>query len=442
MKKTAIIIVMFSIIFYPIGAQEILTLEKAIALTLENNYDIKISKNNEKISENNKGILNSGFLPTLSTSTSGKYAITETSNKLNSGEVLEINENNTVNYTANMQLNYLLFDGFGRINNLKKLKEEHQLSQMQTEFVIENTIFQVARQYYQVAQQVQTIKILKQSLKISSKRLTKEIYNFEFGQNTKLEILNAEVDYNNDSINLMNSILLLSNNKRILNELMGVAIDNDFETENKVNFSSELTLELLIEDALENNKSLNLLEKNILLNKFNLKIIKSNWLPKISLNGTYAFNNTNFDASNSNVNFVLPINYSNNYGPSAFVNISWNLFDGGRTITNTQNTKIRIANQETSLEYEKLKLEKNVKTSWYSYQNALEVLNIQTINLETNQTNFKRTEEKFKAGQINSIFFRQAQLNLLNAKNQLNIAKFNAKIMELNLLLLSGGLAK
>ena len=54
----------------PLSAQELLTPEQALSLTLENNFGILVSKISEAQAENNASLLNTGFLPTL-TATSG-----------------------------------------------------------------------------------------------------------------------------------------------------------------------------------------------------------------------------------------------------------------------------------------------------------------------------------------------------------------------------------
>ncbi|NNK39189.1 MAG: TolC family protein, partial [Winogradskyella sp.] len=56
------------------------------------------------------------------------------------------------------------------------------------------------------------------------------------------------------------------------------------------------------------------------------------------------------------------------------------------------------------------------------------------------KNNFERTEEKFKLGQVTSIEFRQAQLNLLSAELNRNQAKYDAKLAEIIVLQLSGEL--
>ena len=85
-------------------------------------------------------------------------------------------------------------------------------------------------------------------------------------------------------------------------------------------------------------------------------------------------------------------------------------------------------------------VERNFNNAWDDYQNKLVIYKIQEDNIITAQNNFERTSEKFKLGQVNSIEFRQAQLNLLNAELSRNQAKYLAKLAELDLLQISGEL--
>lgn len=297
----------------------------------------------------------------------------------------------------------------------------------------------MTQQFYKVCQQYQTIENLEKTLSISKDRLKKEQYDFDFGQNSKLDVLNASVDFNIDSINLLQATNQLSNDKLILNQLMGVAISTEYIAQTNIAFDGEINLEMLTKQAFENNTALNQYEKNILLSQFDTKIIRANWLPKLNVSGSYAFNNTNNDA-NSGFNSPLATNYINSYGPSAQLSLTWNLFDGGKTLTQLQNAAIIIENKQIDLAAQKLKLERDITISWQNYKNALAILQIQNQNLETNKLNFLRTQEKYKIGQVNSIQFRQAQQNLLNAENNLNIAKYSAKSLELNLKMQAGKL--
>jgi len=85
-------------------------------------------------------------------------------------------------------------------------------------------------------------------------------------------------------------------------------------------------------------------------------------------------------------------------------------------------------------------LERTIANALEIYNNALFILKAEEKNVETNKRNFSRTEEQFKLGQITTIEFRQAQINLLNAQSNLNQAKYDAKNAELKLLQLTGDL--
>ncbi|MDP5096431.1 MAG: TolC family protein [Flavobacterium sp.] len=56
---------LFVIIGFSSQAQELLSLEDAVKIALENNYDIKISENNSKINATNNSLANAGMLPSL-----------------------------------------------------------------------------------------------------------------------------------------------------------------------------------------------------------------------------------------------------------------------------------------------------------------------------------------------------------------------------------------
>jgi len=134
--------------------------------------------------------------------------------------------------------------------------------------------------------------------------------------------------------------------------------------------------------------------------------------------------------------FQVPL--INSSGFNAGINLSWNLFDGGLTKTRVANAKITLENQEILKQQQLETVQNELRNVYESYKNSLFILEAQKQNVVTNQNNFERSEERYKLGQITSIEFRQAQINLLNSQTALNNAKYDAKLLELELLQLSG----
>ena len=194
----------YAVSIFNIEAQNILTKEEAINLALEHNYGVKIAENNVEIAENNASVFNTNYLPTISTSAGANYRNDNQEIVRQDGSEISVTGAETKSYNASINLSYTIFDGLGRMYNYKQLKETKNLTELQARETIESTYLEVFNLYFQVAQLSENTKSLEQALEISKTRLKRAQYQYEYGQNTRLEVLNAEVDVNNDSINLLN----------------------------------------------------------------------------------------------------------------------------------------------------------------------------------------------------------------------------------------------
>ncbi len=421
-----------------------LTQDEAIRLTLENNFGILIATNNIEVAKNNKGILNSGYLPSLTANAGANYqtasSITGFQGAIdaNTGEPrpdIEINDAETQRYNASLNLNYTLFDGLGRFYNYKRLKEQYNLTELQARETIENTILQLSTIYYEVARLSENIGILEETLQISRERVSRSNYQFEYGQNTKLNVLNAQVDVANDSINLLNTRQQLANTKRDLNVVLVNNLEDTFEVDTVVKFIPKLLLDDYLDKSSENNVTLLQNESNIRISDYDIKVSKSGYLPTVGLTGSYGWNENRNPPS-----AFFPGNVADTYTLSAGVTLTWNLFDGGSTITRVKNAKIAQDSQEIIKSQIEQEVKRDIANALGNYKNRLSVYAIQQQNVITNQNNFERSQERFKLGQITSIEFRQAQINLILAETNKSAAKYDAKIAELQLLQLTGQL--
>ena len=416
-----------------VSAQDVLTKKDAIAIALENNYGVKIANNNVEVAKNNSSIYNTGYLPTVSTSAGANYNNSNQEIERQNGESTKINGAETKSYNASINVNYTLFDGLNRKYNYKQLQETYNLSELEARETIENMYLQLFNNYFQIARLSENTSNLDETLKISKKRLERANHKYDYGQSTKLELLNAQVDVNNDSINLINSKQQFANSKRNLNIILGIQNGIAYNVETEVNFINLMSFEELSSKAKENNILLKQNEKNIAISKFNIKANKAGYLPKAGLTGSYGWNKS----QNPATSFLAQLN---SIGLNAGLNLSWNIFDGGATKTRVANAKIALENQEILKEQQLETIDNTIKNTYELYQNTLFILEAQKQNEITTQNNFDRTEERYRLGQVSSIEFRQAQINLLNTQNAVSNAKYDAKLIELELLQLTGDL--
>ncbi|TXD49726.1 TolC family protein [Polaribacter sp. IC073] len=428
--KNTVLAVVFLSTLHGIS-QEILTKKEALKITLENNFGIKIANNNLEVAKNNTSMYNTGFLPTASLSSGANYRNDNQTVNRQDGTSTSVSGAVTKSYNASVNVNYILFDGLGRKYNYQQLKETYNLTELQAKETIENTYLQLFTTYFEIARLSENKSNLNEALSISKQRLQRAKYQYEYGQSTRLALLNAEVDVNNDSITLINANQQLSNVKRGLNIILGVEKEVDYVVETAVDFIEMMNFEELQQKTTANNSILKQNEKNIAISEFNIKINKANYLPSLGLNTSYGWNKS----ENPATSFLAG---STSNGLNAGLNLTWNLFDGGSTKTRVANSKIAVENQQILLEQQRVTIENNLKNTWGNYQNQLFILKAQERNVFTTQNNFDRTKERYKLGQVTSIEFRQAQINFINSKTAFNNAKFDAKLIELQLLQLSG----
>ena len=449
MRRTYAVPILLFMVFGALHAQEkLLSKEDAVALALENNFGIKVAKNQVGIAENNKSILNSGYLPSVTGSAGAIYNRNDTNTEF-PGQFLEngdprpdvvVENAESQRYNAAVQLNYTLFDGLGRLYNYKRLKEQYELSELQARETIENTVLQMFSVYFEIARLTENENVLKQALEISKDRIKRAEYAFEYGQNTKLDILNAQVDVTNDSITLLNIQQQLANAKRDLNVVLNQNLNEVFKVDTLVRFIPKLQLEDFLVQAKQNNVALLQTEKNLAINAYAIKVNQSGYLPTIGLTGSYGWNLNQSAPSAFLSGAVFPGTNTATDNIALGASLTWNLFDGGGTTVRVKNAKINHESQELLQEQIMLEVERDIQNALAIYENRLNIFTIQEQNVITNQNNFERSKEQFQLGRISSIEFRQAQINLLNAQTNKNLAKYDAKLAELQLLQLTGQL--
>ena len=389
--KLFIISLFFSINFY---AQKELTISEAIETTLENNLDIKISKNIEEISKNNTSILNNNYLPSIQIGSEINKITQNIEIETPNGISGSLNDTKTDNNSAMLSLNYDLIDASGRKYNYRKSKELYSKTKLEVRDIIENTILQLYTIYFELSRLREQQNLIIKSLGISKKRLERKLLEFEYGQSNNLEVLNAEVDMNNDSIRLLNTMKKLVNTQSDLNLIMNYQSADNYLTNTNISFLDDSEISKLYANGIKNNTTFLIQEKEVILSKINQKINRFSYLPSLGLIGSYGWNES------INDNPYAFYNKSVSDGFSAGINLRWDIFRGGKKIVANKNSKLNVANSEIIKENTILKLKNELKNAYDTHFNNLYILKVQKKNVETNKDNFERNLEKYNIGSI------------------------------------------
>lgn len=139
------------------NAQEVLTLESAVKIALENNYEIKIATNNLTIQKTNVAIGNAGMLPTVTANVLDNNSIQNSSQTRQDGTENELDNAKNNNLTYGVGLNWTIFDGLRMFARMDQLKELQKLGETQLKLTLITRISDVNAAYYDLVQQQQQL---------------------------------------------------------------------------------------------------------------------------------------------------------------------------------------------------------------------------------------------------------------------------------------------
>lgn len=237
--------------------QELLSLERALEMALTNNPDIGIFRNQKQVAANMAHPGNAGLLPSVQINSSYNYNINDTELEFaNNIPPNDIEGAESRAFNAAIQANYTLFDGLGTIYTYQQLKNSAVIADVEARMNTENILLQVISTYYEVARLKDQYTIATENLAISGDRLARAQHGYEMGNTTKLDLLNAEVDFNRDSISAIQAQQLYENGVRSLNFVMGVDIDTEYTVVVGTIEPRVFSIEELWSGALENNAML------------------------------------------------------------------------------------------------------------------------------------------------------------------------------------------
>lgn len=435
MKHTKRILLPFAFLLFGVvtsNAQEILTLENAVKIALENNYEIKIATNTLSIEKTNVAIGNAGMLPTVTATVLDNNSIQNSSQIRQDGTKTELDNAKNNSLTYGVGLDWTVFDGMRMFARLDQLKELQKLGEAQLKLTVITRISDVNAAYYNLVQQQQQLAALDTTIVISNQRLTLAQNRFTIGKASKLEVLNAQVDLNTDQVALLRQKELYANSKILLNQLMARDVATDFKVINELEVDALLLLPELKALAEKQNPQLEAQIINKRVAELELKQIKAARYPTVRVNTAY-----NFSESQSSLGFVAQSQSRGlNYGFSA----SLNLFDGFAQNRNEKIAKIQIENSKLNIDQQSLALNAQLATSYQTYVTNLELIALEEKNEAIAKQNLNITLDKFRIGTITTLEFRTAQLNYVNAKVRYSNAQFQGKLSEIALRELAGNL--
>lgn len=414
----------------------LLTLEQAVATALEQNFDIRIAREQMGKADNDYSYRNAVFLPTLSAGANATKAINGLKQEFAGGtrEPLDQKGVHETNLGGNVQLAWTLFDGLRMFVARERLEQLTEVQRLQLKAQVQQSVAQVVVAYYQVVGAQQQLLANAQSLRLAEENAAVSEARSQAGTGRPADVLQAKVERNAQKalrIQLENQLAQAANQ---LNVLLGQPADRPFGVSPDFTFGPLQSLEQIRERMGQQNFELLSSQRQVSLSELSIKDIQRQRIPTLEAVSSYTLSDVKSDGG------FFTRNQRNgfNYGLRLSIPI-FNRFNLDRQVRNAR-YDLRIA----QLTYEKrmAELQAQVLGSFRDYQYAQQAMSMEQENATLAQENADINLARLRLGQATVLEVLQAQKSYQDAMTRLIQARILAKNAETELLRLQGALVQ
>lgn len=419
-------------------APQTLSLKQAVDLALEKNVTVIQSQNNIEAAQSRVLAAYGNYLPTLSASGSwnrnqNDQAGAFTSSTFGGTISLPASFSVTNSFSTRLDLNYVVFDGFGREAGFNAAKSSEASSEdraIRTRQAITNA---VENNYLNVLRLEQLVKVSEENLKRDNRQLERISESNKVGAVALADVYRQQTQVASDELFLITSQNNYDKSKADLVALVGLDMATEYQL---VDPSISTSIDQSGLDSVQRRYgNLNALGGRALVARPDYMAAKndlsaaesgvtdarSGYFPTVSASAGYGMSNNDFSRITDNKNL------------SWGVSIRWNVFDAFRTNQSLQTAIASRKTAEASLLQAERDIAVQVKKALLDVEAARKQVQVSQKGLVSATEDRKIAEERYNLGAGTLLDLLTANAGLVNAQaNSIN-ASYNHIVANRNL---------
>lgn len=432
-KGITLLLVIFVLGLTQTQAQDkrVITLQEAIEIALENNYQLKQARNNLDLAEVSIKSEYADFLPNISSSLSGS----ETSGQQFIQDQVTFADVTSRSMSGRVSGSIVIFDGFNNILSLKQSRQTKLSREESLQRAREVVIFQTASAYLGVLLNKELLDIAEENLRNSEKLLEQVKAQVDVGSRPAVDLYDQEATVANNEFQVIQN----ENNLRLSRVQLVRQLQIDPLTEYEfvipeVSTDDAMTglesyyLSELIDEALLNRSDLKAEMANIRSQEYQYEIAKGSLYPTISASASIStrYSDPYFlqDATFGDQFFDQQINKSIGFS----VNLP--LFQNWNRMYSIESAKVQLKNARLSLENSKLGVIQEVTQAYNDYLSYQKQIQSSDKAMIASEKSFETQQERYNVGASTLIELSQAQANYVSAQSDQTRALYNLIFQE------------
>ena len=386
-----------------------LTLDKALEIALDENPTIKVAAEEIALKKVASKEAWQSLLPEASLNGSLDHTIKAAEMKLNDMS-FKMGQDGTNTANAGLSINLPLFaPAVYRAMSMTKTDIEMEVEKSRASEL--DLINQVTKAYYQLMLAQDSYEVLQGSYKLAEDNFNVVNAKYQQGAVSEFDKISAEVQMRSIKPNVISAANAVTLAKLQLKVLMGITADVDIKTDdNLTNYESMLFANQLKEEdmSLENNTTMKQFELNMKLLEKNVKSLKTNFMPTLSMSFSYQYQSL----YNPNINFF---DYTWSNSSSLMFNLSIPLYRASNF------TKVKSARiQMRQLDWNRIDTERKLNMQVVSYRNNMTASSEQVVSNKENVMQAEKAVQiagkRYEVGKGTVLELNSSQVSLTQAQ--------------------------
>lgn len=414
-------------------AQERLTLQDAIARTLQHNFDIQVAGIGVEQAHRNNTYGNAGFSPTVTAGVTASGSHNNVRSDLANGTQQNNPNASNTNINPALTASWTIFDG-GRMFLVKKqLNELEALSDIQLKAQVQAMVSRTIQMYAQVTLQQKRLIAIDTALQLSMERLKLADLKYRTGAGAKFDQVTALVDLSARRDDSLSYLVTFAQACDSLSVLMGSNEGKLYRVDDSLQINTRL--QPTDKDRLrDENLSLSAYRRNAELSHLSADIARTYALPTLAINGGYVYSR-----STSATGFAL---FSRTYGANGAVNLSMPLFAGGNLRRQAKVASLQAMRDDLLYEKQNTIIGRQYRSAWRSYTLSVAAYQLAKDNIGYAKEAVDIQSARFRLGAGTTLELRQAENDYVLALIRLYTAEYNVKVNETQVLELENKLVQ
>ena len=262
----------------------------------------------------------------------------------------------------------------------------------------EEIINKISENYYEILKLENSIKKIKKDIETNRDLLSKNKAFLEAGRSSRIDVIEANIDLSESELEYIELQGKLLKHEEDLFNLLGISRPEEVIYDSDLSYVKlSLDENQILESRAASDSQIKRTEMEILSQKTLISAYKRDFLPTLVAGGAYRFEGKGVAEEDKDNDFIVGLG------------LTWNIFSGGKTMSQINEAKARIKALKAKLNFLKRQMKSTIKYGLIDLDTAYYKIDVYKKLLDSANVNYEFVKTKFESGQSSRVDLKEAE---------------------------------